>query len=182
MDAPFMPMFTETHFLRASLSLYNIAIIACKGLNERRMNDEQTGLKLDDLIGYNMRRASTAMLNDFGGMFAETTIRPTSFSVACVIGEQPGITSAEICRILGLQRANIVTLLAELENLGAIRRVDDEEDRRSQQLYLSESGGRDLATWREMAIRHEARSLTGLSTNERKILLNMLRRIWRDDA
>jgi DNA-binding MarR family transcriptional regulator len=146
------------------------------------MDDEQAGLKLNDLIGYNMRRASTAMLNDFGAMFAKTAIRPTSFSVACVIEEQPGITSAEICRFLGLQRANIVTLLADLENLGAIRRVDDEEDRRSQQLYLSESGGRDLATWRQMAVRHEARSLSALSTNERKTLLDMLRRIWRDDA
>ena len=136
--------------------------------------------KLDDLIGYNMRRASAWMLSDFGDMFADTALRPTSFSVACVIDEQPGITSAEICRILGLQRANIVTLLAELETVDAIRRVDDAEDRRIQRLYLSDSGKADLSRWRDMAARHEDRVLKRLSQQERADLLHMLRRIWRD--
>jgi DNA-binding MarR family transcriptional regulator len=136
--------------------------------------------KLDDLIGYNMRRASAFMLADFGDMFADTVLRPTSFSVACVIDEQPGITSAEICRILGLQRANIVTLLAELESVAAIRRIDDEEDRRIQRLYLSDSGKADLGKWRDMARQHEDRVLKRLTSDERAELLDMLRRVWRN--
>ncbi|MBL0371970.1 MarR family transcriptional regulator [Rhizobium sp. KVB221] len=142
---------------------------------------QNLSVKLDDLIGYNMRRASAFMLGDFGVMFADTPLRPTSFSVACVIGEQPGITSAEICRILGLQRANIVTLLAELDSIAAILRVDDNEDRRIQRLYLSDSGKADLAIWRDMAQHHEDRVLKRLSERERADLLDMLRRVWRDD-
>jgi len=39
-------------------------------------------------------------------------------SVLSVMIENPGITSAEICRMLGMQRANIVSILAELEARG----------------------------------------------------------------
>ena len=136
--------------------------------------------KLDDLIGYNLRRASTLMLSDFSAMFSDTFLRPTSFSIACVIDEQPGITSAEICRIVGLQRANIVTLLAELDTAHIIRRVDDADDKRIQRLYLNERKKADLRAWREMAERHEDRMLNRLTDQERAVLLGMLKKIWRD--
>lgn len=136
--------------------------------------------KLDDLIGYNLRRASALMMSDFGNMFAETFLRPASFSVACMIDEQPGITSAEICRILGLQRANIVTLLAELDAADLIRRVDDADDKRIQRLYLNTEKQGDLRLWRGMAGKHEDRMLKRLTVAERQVLLTMLRRIWRD--
>lgn len=145
------------------------------------MDDNPPTEKLDDLIGYNLRRASAAMLSDFAAMFADTFLRPTSFSVACVIAEQPGITSAEICRILGLQRANIVTLLAELDAADVVRRVDDESDRRIQRLYLNADRQEDLRHWRQMADRHEARMLGGLSQEEQAALLTMLGKIWRED-
>ena len=144
------------------------------------MNDAMPADKLDDLIGYNLRRASALMMGDFGAMFAGTFLRPTSFSVACVIEEQPGITSAEICRMLGLQRANIVTLLAELDAENLIRRVDDADDKRIQRLYLNQEKQGDLQLWRKMAGEHEERMLKRLSAEERQTLLGMLRRIWRD--
>jgi DNA-binding MarR family transcriptional regulator len=144
------------------------------------MNDVMPADELDDLIGYNLRRASALMMSDFGTMFAGTFLRPTSFSVACVIDEQPGITSAEICRILGLQRANIVTLLAELDAENLIRRVDDADDKRIQRLYLNQEKQGDLQRWRKMAGEHEERMLKRLSVEERQALLGMLRRIWRD--
>jgi len=112
--------------------------------------------KLDDLIGYNLRRASTLMLSDFSAMFSDTFLRPTSFSIACVIDEQPGITSAEI------------------------RRVDDADDKRIQRLYLNERKKADLRAWREMAERHEDRMLNRLTDQERAVLLGMLKKIWRD--
>ena len=136
--------------------------------------------RLEDFAGYNLRRASNVVLSDFADMFAGSGVRPTSFSVACVIDEQPGTTSAEICRILGLQRANIVALLAELDALGTIRRVDDENDKRSQRLYLTDRGEVDLAAWRAMAASHETRALSRLSDDEQAQLVDMLRRIWRD--
>lgn len=145
------------------------------------MNDAMPAARLDDLVGYNLRRASALMLSDFGAMFAGTSLRPTSFSVACVIEEQPGMTSAEICRILGLQRANIVTLLAELDSADVIRRVDDADDKRIQRLYLNEERRGDLRIWRAMAGEHEERVLKRLSADERDALLAMLRRIWRDE-
>jgi len=146
------------------------------------MNDTSLTSRLDDLIGYNLRRASALMMSDFGDMFAKTFLRPTSFSVACVIDEQPGITSAEICRLLGLQRANIVALLAELDEHDIILRRDDEEDKRIQRLYLNPERRSELASWRGMAAQHEERMLARLSAQERSLFLDMLRRIWREQA
>lgn len=144
------------------------------------MNDTPPKVRLDDLIGYNLRRASALMMSDFGDMFARTFLRPTSFSVACVIDEQPGITSAEICRLLGLQRANIVALLAELDERNIILKRDDEEDKRIQRLYPNPEKRNELDSWRAMAARHEQRMLARLSSQERDLFLDMLRRIWRE--
>jgi DNA-binding MarR family transcriptional regulator len=144
------------------------------------MSDATPTVRLDDLIGYNLRRASALMLSDFGDMFSGTFVRPTSFSVACVIDEQPGITSAEICRLLGLQRANIVALLTELDEHDIIRRRDDDEDKRIQRLYLNPEARDELDDWRAMATRHEERMLARLSSEERVLFLGMLRRIWRE--
>jgi DNA-binding MarR family transcriptional regulator len=160
-------------------------------VEQAMMNGGETGVaqavqRLEELVGYNLRRASALMMSDFSAMFADTFVRPTSFSVACIIDEQPGITSAEICRILGLQRANIVTLLAELEAANAIRRVDDADDKRIQRLYMSESGKENLLTWRQMAGHHEDRVLKRLTAGERAQLMELLNKIWRgpqnDDA
>ena len=111
---------------------------------------------------------------DTCGVFA----KQISWRFACIINEQPGRTSAEICRILGLQRANIVPLLDDLSSAGLIHRVEDENDKRIQRLYLTDAGYDVLETWHEIALSHEDRVMAKLSLSERQTLRDLLIKIW----
>lgn len=138
----------------------------------------QLSWQLEDLVGYHLRRASALNMQDITNALATVGQRPSGFSVACIINEQPGITSAEICRMLGLQRANIVPLLDELSGPGYISRVDDERDKRVQRLYLTDAGYEALETWHDIVLRHEERVLAKLSPSERDSLRELLVKIW----
>ena len=59
-------------------------------------------------------------------------------SVLQLIGARSDMTSAEIGKVLDIQRANMVPLLARLEQAALIRRVPI--DRRSQSIVLTDEG------------------------------------------
>ncbi len=77
---------------------------------------------LEQLLGYQLRRASQAMMADLGAELAELELRVTEMSVLLVIDENPDITQSEIGRVLAIQRANMVPLTTQLERRGLIRR------------------------------------------------------------
>ena len=55
------------------------------------------------------------------------------------VRHHPGITQAEVCRILELDKGATARLAARLEAKGLIRREQNPEDRRSQLLFLTEA-------------------------------------------
>ncbi|MDB5550312.1 MAG: MarR family transcriptional regulator [Rhizobium sp.] len=146
--------------------------------SKARATERQLSRRLEDFAGYHLRRASALNMQDITNALAAVGQRPSGFSVACIINEQPGITSADICRALGLQRANIVALLEELSGAGYISRVDDEKDKRVQRLYLTDAGYEALETWQEIALGHEDRVLAKLTPSERELLRELLIKIW----
>lgn len=137
--------------------------------------------KMDDYVGYHLRRASILDLNDLAKTFGEE-MKPVPFTVLCLIDETPGVTAAEIGRALRLQRANLAPMLAEFDDRGLIERRAAPEDSRIQRLHLSDEGARALANWRTLVEEHEARLLAPLTTGERETLRRLLSRIWRRDV
>src|SRR5262249_13355482 len=78
---------------------------------------------LSDYIGYWLRRAQVWAVSGFNETMKELDLRPTQFSVLIVINANPGIRQTEVCAALGLQKANFVPLLNELEHRGwAVRK------------------------------------------------------------
>lgn len=134
--------------------------------------------KLDDYVGYHLRRASILDLNDLARTFGDG-MKPVPFTVLCLIDETPGITAADIGRALRLQRANLAPMLAEFDERGLIERHAAPEDSRIQRLHLSGLGARALKEWRAQVEAHEARILAPLSNDERAALRQLLMRIWR---
>jgi len=136
---------------------------------------------LDAQIGYNLRRASALALNDFAVEMAEAALRPVTYAMLALIDERPGIRAAELCRLLGMKSANMAPLLAELEERGLIERDDHAEDRRVQELSLTEAARDAMPAWRRQVRRHEDRFLHRLTSKERATLLRLLRLIWVDE-
>jgi len=134
---------------------------------------------LPEHIGYVVRRAQLAIFKDFIQTLAGVDIRPAQYSVLLVIARNPGLTQAELGRVLAIKRANLVGMLNELERRDLARRVAAPGDRRSHALYLTENGRTMLARFRKLALVHEKRATRTLDADERKTLLDLLQRVAR---
>jgi DNA-binding MarR family transcriptional regulator len=136
---------------------------------------------LDAQIGYNLRRASALALNHFAVEMADAALRPVTYGMLALIDERPGISAAELCRLLGMKSANMTPLLAELEERGLVERDDHAQDKRVRVLALTKAARDAMPGWRQQVRRHEDRFLHKLTSKERATLLRLLRLIWTDE-
>ncbi len=92
------------------------------------------------LIGYRLRRAQLSVFQQFHAVFARLDLRPAEYSVLVLVADNPGRKQAEIARVLGIKRANFVTLAHGLEDRGLIERRPAAGDGRANALYLTAGG------------------------------------------
>ncbi|RWR29158.1 MarR family transcriptional regulator [Sinirhodobacter populi] len=144
-------------------------------------NAASEALRLSDLIGYHLRRASVFDLNGAVAALEPTGLRTVPMSVLLAIVEEPGITAADICRALGIQRANIVSILTDLDKRGLFLREADPSDSRVQRLHPTPRGREEAARALALIAAHEEKLLSRLSLAERADLRRLLSRIWQDD-
>ena len=132
---------------------------------------------LDQLTGYHLRRASAAFAADFSAATEGTGLRQVLFGILSVVARTPGINQSMIGKLLGIKRANMVSLINELAEMGLIDRVDDPRDRRALSLTLTKAGAALLEEGLQRIRSHEERMLAGFTEGERQILIELLRRI-----
>lgn len=153
---------------------------------ETLKNAQETGAesprRLRDLIGYHLKRASAHDLHGANGVLEAAGLRTVPMSVLLTITEQPGISSAEICRVLRMQRANIVPVLADLESRGLFLREADPADNRVQRLFPTVRGRDEAQRMLGLLAGHEETMLAGLTPAERDELRRMLAIIWKEDG
>jgi len=132
---------------------------------------------LEELAGYHLRRASTVFGNDFSRAMGGTGIRQVLFGILSVVAANPGINQGTAGRALGIQRANMVSLINELVELELLERTVPPTDRRAFSLTLTPAGDAMLEKCMRMIALHESRLLAPLSPTERQTLLDLLARI-----
>lgn len=101
---------------------------------------EADSTALECLVGYNLRRAAAKQRERFRSVFGPYDIRPVQLSVLTVIQNNMPVRQAALGKALDIKRANVVTLLAELEERGLVERRPSSNDRRSQVVYLTDAG------------------------------------------
>ena len=132
---------------------------------------------LSGLVGFHLRRASGVFTMDFNRVLEDAGMRQVPFAVLSLIAANPGINQGSVGRILGIQRANMVALISDLEARGLIERKADELDRRAFVLALAPRGEAMLDECHARIKRHEKRLMADLSKEERAALINLLARI-----
>lgn len=137
----------------------------------------QPGNRLEGFLGYQIRRASAAILADLAQSLQGLDLKITEASILMLIGERPDITQSELGRLLGIKRANMAPLTAGLTEAGLIERIA--ADGRSQGLRLSEAGHAVAIDVEARIIDHETRVLPWLSDDERRALIATMMRVWR---
>ncbi len=132
---------------------------------------------LEDLVGYNLKRAYVVVQNDFRAAMGEGGLSPRVFAALALVVENPGLTQSDLARRLGIERSGLVAIVDALDGKRYLRRVAVPGDRRVQSLLPTPAGRTacDAALARVRA--HENSLLDGLSDAERVQLLTLLRKV-----
>jgi DNA-binding MarR family transcriptional regulator len=113
-------------------------------LTDDRLRTEAT----TGIVGYRLRRAQLNVFQKFLSVFDQLKLRPAEYSVLVLIADNPGRKQTEIAEVLGIKRANFVTLVHGLEGRGLVERAPSTGDRRANALHLTEEGRAFLANAR----------------------------------
>lgn len=139
-----------------------------------------TGISLGPLTGYvgfMLRRIQTTVFSDFIVSLGELELRPAQYSLLEVIDANPGLRQSDAAAALGIQKANFVALVHDLERRGLVQRRRSTADRRCYSLHLQPRGRRLLEAARGRHDAQESRLGALLGAQERERLLTLLNRL-----
>lgn len=110
------------------------AATAVRGDSELQVNP------LSRVIGYRLRRAQLVTFQEFIEHFGRMKLRPAEYALLTVARHQPGLSQNKAASMLGIKRANFVSLLDALERRGLAERRTVQGDRRSRAIHLTAKG------------------------------------------
>src|SRR3984957_2715503 len=143
----------------------------------RRTNGAVNMTPLSGYVGYALRRAQGVIFADFNHTLAELSLRPGQFAVLLMIDQNPGASQSSVSAALGIQKANFVATIADLEKRGVVRRRKSESDGRTYSLGLTPRGRALLQRAAELQSLHEARVIAQIGNEGRLQLLGLLDRL-----
>ena len=127
-----------------------------------------------ELIGYALRRAQGVVYADLNDGLARLELRPLQYTLMLIVSENPGVSQSGVCNALGIQKANCVPSMGELERRGFIIRRKSAADARSYELHLTAKGRRILQRAGEVQSLHESRLVERIGVEGREQLLTLL--------
>jgi len=137
---------------------------------------------LESFVGYNLRRAAARQRERFHSVFDAWNIRPVLLTVLSVILKNMPLRQADLGRALEIKRANVVTLLSELEERGLVVRQPSATDRRSQVIYLTDQGKEMTEKWLRLHAKLEADLANSFGRAELEDLVRLLHAFRSVDA
>ena len=129
---------------------------------------------LRDQIGYALRRAQGAVYSDLNDSLSELDLRPVQYTLLLMVAENPGASQSGVCEALGIQKANCVPTMSELERRGLILRRKSPSDARSYELHVTAKGKRILQRAGEVQASHERKLIDRIGIDGRDQLLDLL--------
>jgi DNA-binding MarR family transcriptional regulator len=155
----------------------NASLLTGHKRRARRMNGIVKMTPLSGNVGYALRRAQGVIFADFNHTLAELNLRPGQFAVLMTIDQNPGTSQSSVSAALGIQKANFVATIADLEKRGLVRRRKSETDGRTYSLGLTARGRSVLQHATELQSLHEARVIAQIGNEGRLQLLGLLDRL-----
>jgi DNA-binding MarR family transcriptional regulator len=144
------------------------------------VNKKTVTLSSDDpllsLTGYALRRASLASQAKLGQRLAPLELRPYEATLLLLVEASPGVTQSEAGRLLDIQRANMVPVVARLAARGLIQRKP--VDGRSQGLWVTRSGQSFMQKVHRIVDTDEAALMRRIPEKLRPMVLPILMALW----
>lgn len=134
---------------------------------------------LESLMGYNLRRASLALVSVFMKGMAQYELKIVEFSVLSLVESNPGITSRQLCKELDLLPPNMAVMIDSLVQRSYVQRRPHPSDGRATGIYLT-AEAQELMTRAQPQLKaDEEHAIAHLSEGEQKLLLELLRKLYR---
>ena len=132
---------------------------------------------LEDLVGYNLKRAYIVVQTDFRDALGKDGLSARVFAALSLAVKFPNITQSELARMMGIERSGLVAIVDELEERGYLRRAAVPGDRRVQALVPTPAGIAAFEEARKAVQAHEDRLLANFSDAEKETLMQLLQKI-----
>jgi DNA-binding MarR family transcriptional regulator len=130
-----------------------------------------------DAAGSLVGRARKALYDEFERELAPLQLTAAQALVLVFVADDPQPTAAAMCRTLSHDAGAMTRIVDRLEEMGLVRRVRGEHDRRAARLELTKEGGSLLAQVRRVQVDVLNRMLRGFSKTEVRTLESLLKRI-----
>ena len=166
---------------QASIAVLGETVVVTRVARQQRSNGKPSAEielgPLSEHVVFNLRRAQAAVFADFVASLARLDLRPAQYSLLEVVDAHPGLKQSAAAAILGIEKANFVSLVHELERRSVLRRSRSQTDRRSYALQLAPAGTRLLKRARGLHYAQESRLKAQLGLRGRDDLLGLLTRL-----
>ena len=94
-----------------------------------------------------------------------------------LVSQNPGASQVDLANVLGTDRATMMTVVDRLEKRKFLYRERSKEDRRRQQLYLTDAGSTALADAKRRIAEHERKFTSQFTPAELEALVAALKRV-----
>jgi DNA-binding MarR family transcriptional regulator len=142
-------------------------------------SDGAEGIRLGvlaDYIGFHLRVAQDASFRAFASQVGIRDLKPGRFAAMTVVGNNPGISQAELGRAIARDKSSVTPLIQELTERGLVNRQRSRTDRRSVGLTLTAAGEEALARLMARAVEHD-RQLDAIVGRHKPEFIRLLRKI-----
>jgi len=133
--------------------------------------------RLEQLLGYALRRAQVRVFQDFEAEMTELGLTPGQLGALFLIEANRGLSQSELGAALGIDRSSVVPLIDRLQKRGWVRRAARASDRRAHALELAPAGVALLARLLPRLDVHETRIAAALQPGERRRLFELLAKV-----
>lgn len=91
-------------------------------------------------ITFLITKSSRLILKNYIRELKKLKISPVQSGILAILNSEKELSSAEICKILIIEKVSACRMLTNLENLGLIIKIVDEKDKRKYNFQLSQTG------------------------------------------
>jgi DNA-binding MarR family transcriptional regulator len=118
-------------------------------------------------LAFLVRNTWLGMRTAIGAVLKEYGISTPQYATLMLVQDNPGLSNADIGRMVSSSRQSANEMLAGLERDGLIERLPHPSDRRTQQIQITEAGRERLALARVAVARREAELEAGFTAEQR---------------
>jgi DNA-binding MarR family transcriptional regulator len=132
---------------------------------------------LPSLLGFHIRLAYVAIFRDYAATVGDLDLTQKQAAILHLINANPGVSQVDLAGTLGADRATMMAMIDRLEGRRLIRRQRSSEDRRRQELHLTDAGKILLRQIDDVVRKHEKRFTERFTDEELAAFIDALKRV-----